>query len=111
MKGDFSTWRFDPTKHFTQVLKQQGRVDLDSDWNEQATIAQYMTRTLIMDLLGPQAGPVNYCGFALADAAAAGLNAAAGDFVLGPGRYYVDGILAENTNPVYYSQQPSLPGN
>jgi hypothetical protein len=111
MKGDFSTWRFNPTKHFTQVLKQQGRVDLDSDWNEQAAISQYMMRTLIMDLLGPQAGPVNYCGFALADAAAAGLNAAAGDFVLGSGRYYVDGILVENTSPVYYSQQPSLPGN
>jgi hypothetical protein len=54
---------------------------------------------------------VNDCGFGLVDAAAAGLKAAAGDFVLGPGRYYVDGILVENTSPVYYSQQPSLPGS
>lgn len=111
MKGDFSTWRFDPSRHFTQVLKQQGRVDLDSDWNEQTAISQYLMRTVVMDLLGAQGGPENYCGFALADAAAAGLKAAAGDFVLGPGRYYVDGIMVENTTPVYYSQQPSLPGN
>jgi hypothetical protein len=111
MKGDFSAWRFDPAKHFTQVLKQQGRVDLDSDWNEQSSISQYLMRALVIDLLGAQGGPVNNCGFALADAAAAGLKAGAGDFVLGTGRYYVDGILVENSSPIYYSQQPSLPGN
>ncbi len=110
MKGDFSTWRFDPTKHFTQVLKQQGRVDLDSDWNEQAAISQHMMRTLIMDLLGAQGGPVNYCGFGLEDAASVGLKPAAGDFVIGEGRYYVDGLLVENSGPVSYSQQPALPG-
>ena len=34
MSGDYSRTRFDPRKHFTGVLMQQGRVQLDSDWNE-----------------------------------------------------------------------------
>ena len=35
MKGDFSRLTFDPTKHFSGVRMQQGRVQLDADWNEQ----------------------------------------------------------------------------
>ena len=38
MKGDFTRNTFDPDKHFLRVLMQQGRVQLDSDWNEQAAI-------------------------------------------------------------------------
>ena len=34
MKGDFSRIPFDPAKHYAGVLHQQGRVWLDSDWNE-----------------------------------------------------------------------------
>ena len=30
MKGDFTRNTFDPTKHYSQVLMQQGRVQLDS---------------------------------------------------------------------------------
>ena len=38
MKGDFSRRIYRPAKHFSSVLMQQGRVLLDSDWNEQAAI-------------------------------------------------------------------------
>ena len=38
MKGDFSRDTFDPAKQFTRVLMQQGRVQLDADWNEQIAI-------------------------------------------------------------------------
>ena len=38
MKGDFSRYRFDPAKHYTAVLEQQGRVQLDADANEQRAI-------------------------------------------------------------------------
>lgn len=109
MKGDFSTERFNPAKHYNRVLKQQGRVDLDSDWNEQAAISQYLLRTLIVDLLGRRGGPVENCGFGLADPAREGLKAAVGDFIIGAGRYYVDGLLIENEEATYYSAQPSLP--
>jgi hypothetical protein len=33
MSGDYSRVRFDPKKHFSGVLMQQGRVQLDADWN------------------------------------------------------------------------------
>ncbi len=109
MKGDFSTERFNPSKHYNRVLKQQGRVDLDSDWNEQAAISQHLLRTLTVDLIGRRGGPVNDLGFSLTDAATVDLTPAVGDFVIGAGRYYVDGLLAENERAVYYSAQPDLP--
>ena len=109
MKGDFSTQRFRSTKHYTRVLKQQGRVELDSDWNEQTAISQHLLRTLIVDLLGRGGGPADRCGFGLADAAAEGLDPAVGDFVIGAGRYYVDGLLVENERALFYSAQPELP--
>lgn len=109
MKGDFSLLRFNPTKHFNRVLKQQGRVDLDSDWNEQAAIAQYSVRTLIGDLLGPASGPDGACGFELLLPPPQAMQPAAGDFVLGDGRYYVDGLLVEIDAPAYYAAQPDLP--
>lgn len=34
MKGDFTRRTFKKEKHYSGVLKQQGRVDLDEDWNE-----------------------------------------------------------------------------
>jgi len=121
MKGDFSYDRFDRSKHFNRVLKQQGRVDLDADANEQAAISQYLLRTLIVDLLGPAGGPRDNCGFALRDwtaisaadkqaAAAPGLKPAVGDFVMEAGRYYVNGLLAENETAVSYAAQPDWRG-
>jgi hypothetical protein len=38
MKGDFTRFTFDPKKHYSSVRMQQGRIELDSDWNEQAEI-------------------------------------------------------------------------
>jgi len=109
MKGDFSTQRFNAGKHYNRVLKQQGRVDLDSDWNEQASIAQHHERSLILDLVGPAAGPLQNCGFGLGDAKLDGVTAAAGDFILQAGRYYVNGLMVENNKAVSYLSQPSLP--
>ena len=34
MSGDYSRVRFDPSVDLSGVLMQQGRVQLDSDWNE-----------------------------------------------------------------------------
>ena len=34
MSGDYSRVRFDSKNDFAAVLMQQGRVQLDSDWNE-----------------------------------------------------------------------------
>lgn len=107
MKGDFSRDTFDKTKHFSRVLMQQGRVQLDSDGNEQAAILLHYMRTLAADLIGPFAGPVGgQLGFAIGD----GSSVEGDDFLIGKGRYYVDGILVENeTAEVSYKNQKDFP--
>jgi hypothetical protein len=101
MKGDFSRDTFDSVKHFSRVLQQQGRVQLDADWNEQAAILLHYLRTLAADLIGPFAGPDGSSGFEIKK-----VNE---DFNIGQGRYYVDGILCENETDINYEQQREYP--
>jgi hypothetical protein len=101
MKGDFTRITFNPRKHFSRVLMQQGRVQLDADWNEQAAILLHYLQALAADLIGPFGGPDPGCGFTLA--------AKDTDFTIGVGHYYVDGILVENGREWSYFQQPDYP--
>jgi len=122
MKGDFTRDTFDATRHFTRVLMQQGRVQLDADWNEQAAILLHYLQTLAADLIGPTGGPKENLGFGIVDPSTLPtdeqtrlkrlgiLPLAAGDFLIGDGRYYVDGILCENEDNVSYLYQPDAPG-
>ena len=101
MKGDFSRNTFDQAKHFTRVLMQQGRAQLDADSNEQTAILLHYLRTLAADLIGPFAGPAGAdWGFEITP------GEGKGDFSIGQGRYYVDGILCENdARAVTYNNQ------
>lgn len=124
MKGDFTRMTFDPKKHYRGVLMQQGRVQLDADWNEQHDIQAHRSETETSDVIGACGTPIDQPGFSLI-VDAAGLPAAEqarltqagllplapGDFLIGPGRYYVDGILCENEDYVLYTQQPDRPGD
>ncbi len=103
MKGDFTRNTFNPTKHFSQVLMQQGRVTLDADANEQAAIERHYARQVTRDIIGPYAAPATGGGFVLqADPD--------GIFSISAGRYYVDGILVENdTDKCTYKNQPDFP--
>lgn len=107
MKGDFTKMTFAPDKNFLRVLMQQGRVQLDADWNEQAAILLHYMQTLATDLIGPYAGPEgDNLGFKINVA----LNKS--DFTIGKGRYYVDGVLCENHHEhVTYFNQPDYPLN
>ena len=89
MKGDFSRDTFDPLRHFSRVLVQQGRLLLDADVNEQSSILLYYLRTLAQDLIGPHGGPG--AGFEIEVTVPAAL-----DFKIAAGRYYVNGVLCEN---------------
>lgn len=109
MKGDFSRQRFNPERHYNRVLRQQGRVDLDADWNEQAAISRHLMRTLVVDLFGRRAGPEANCGFGLSGAPD-GQKPQVGDFFIGEGRYYVDGLLVENAETCAFTAQPEWPG-
>lgn len=90
MKGDFSRLTFDVTNHFSRVLMQQGRVQLDADWNEQTAILLHYLQTLAKDLIGAHGGPKDNEGFEIKQIEKEL------DFQIGHGRYYVDGILVEN---------------
>src|SRR3954467_10902801 len=103
MKGDFTRDTFDPLKHFSQVLMQQGRVTLDADFNEQSAILQHHARKLVRDLIGPYAAPAVGGGFLLAPDPD-------NIFTISKGHYYVDGILVENdTDNCTYGNQPDFP--
>jgi hypothetical protein len=91
MFGDFSRDSFDPSKHYTRVLMQQGRPLTDADWNEQVTSLVDQIRTLASNLLGWH-GTADR-GFAMAGTK------------LQPGHYFVDGVMAVNTCATDLTQQ------
>ncbi len=101
MKGDFTRFTFDPKKHYSQVLKQQGRPDLDADWNEQGAIATHLLHESNRDTIGKS-------GFPKGPSFSVQPTPDATDLVIQPGHAYVDGILAvwEGTTPVSYRNQP-----
>jgi hypothetical protein len=125
MKGDFSRSSFDPRKHYRSVRIQQGRVQLDADWNEQQDILLHLITTQLRDLVGPGGTSATEAGFAItlveqtgepADENEASLpdehtrpGKRLPDFQIGAGRYYVDGVLCENEAPALYSGQPDYP--
>lgn len=98
MKADLTRRTFEPLKHFTRVLMQQGRVQLDADWNEQMAILLHYLRALGADLVGPHGGPNDNLGFAiyqLSTGSGSSPTAVSNDFIIGYGHYYVAGILCE----------------
>jgi hypothetical protein len=81
---------------------QQGRVQLDRDWNEQIEIQSYLERAEARDVIGLCGVPKGGGGFAVA------LTPDAADLALSPGRMYVDGIVAQNdATPVAVESFPS----
>ena len=63
MKGDFSRLTFDPKKHYRRVLMQQGRVQVDADWNEQEAINQFRAEIEARDVIGRCGAPLHDAGF------------------------------------------------
>lgn len=106
MKGDFSRSTFDPRRHYTTVRMQQGRVQLDADWNEQVDILIHLLRGQALDFLGPYGAPAGSAGFAIAEAMQGDTLE---DLHIAAGRYYVDGILVENDDDALFSAQPYAP--
>jgi hypothetical protein len=102
MKGDFSRLTFNAKKNYSRVLMQQGRVQLDADWNEQGDILLHYMRTLARDLIGPHGGPEGG-GFRIGEPL---FGAKPFDFTISKGNYYVDGILCQNPERVSFFNQP-----
>ena len=127
MEGDFKTAitrdTFQPLKHFSRVLRQQGRVDLDADWNELVDILLHYQRSFTTDVIGPHAGT----GMRITQRPQpkppkpedddtddkrkrrksktppqSKLIDVGFQFQVGSGRYYVDGILCESDRDNYF---------
>src|SRR5829696_4497151 len=90
MRGDYTRFTFDPRKRFTSVLLQQGRVQLDSDWNELAAITAHLEQTEAVDVIGVCGAPEAGGGFAVEP-----LDKGNADFRITNGRIYVGGLLCE----------------
>jgi hypothetical protein len=91
MEGDFTRDSDDLDATYSGVLMQQGRVQLDADWNEQWSIQTRALRASLLDLIGPHGGPATDLGFRIA---------AEGDQLrVGAGLYYVDGIRVRQGDP------------
>src|SRR5580692_2488803 len=97
MSFDSSRFTFNPWNDFLGVVTQQGRVQLDSDWNE--WLAEFARRI--------QAGTMDTVGRAVVPATTPNgfkINAnvdGSGQqhLTIGAGRMYVDGLLVENHGP------------
>ena len=103
MKGDFTRFTFDPRKHYSSVLMQQGRVVLDADWNEQADIQRYIRETEVIDVVGRCGSPIDSAGFKV-EVAPDGR-----DLILSSGRIYVNGILCELDEDLGYFKDATFP--
>ena len=122
MGGDYTRFTFDPIKGFSGVHKQQGRVSLDSEFNEFEEILDRRDRAEMYDTVGQAVYAADHARRVSRSPSARG-----GKLTIGHGRMYVDGILAEcfgdmtnpaNTNfdehmndlvgndPLFYDQQP-----
>ncbi|HEY8691124.1 MAG TPA: DUF6519 domain-containing protein, partial [Chloroflexota bacterium] len=124
MSGDYSRQRFGPFKDYSEVLMQQGRVQLDADWNELVDIVDRRMRAETVDTIGLATVPKQTPdGFRI--------EITGGGAAIGPGRIYVDGLLAENhgkprnadprldfdsvlaelrgSDPMPYAEQPYFP--
>lgn len=97
MSFDSSRFTFDPWNDYLGVVMQQGRVQLDADWNE--WLAQFARRI--------QAGSMDTMGRAVVPATTPNgfkINAfvdggGSQHMTIGAGRMYVDGLMVENHGP------------
>ncbi|MEL7004394.1 MAG: DUF6519 domain-containing protein, partial [Bacteroidota bacterium] len=138
-RGDFTRDTYIPSKQFLRVFMQQGRVQVDADWNEQVSILIHYLQNLATDLIGPYGGPKNNCGFkiipipsdlteSIDDFIQDNLNQIdesekkrlkeqfsnlsneeKPNFLISSGHYYVHGNLCQNQKWTFYSKQENYP--
>ncbi|SFR07308.1 DUF6519 domain-containing protein [Poseidonocella sedimentorum] len=120
MTIDISRKTFDPARNTAWTTTMQGRVATDAPVNEDRTLVDRRLRALMTDLIGR-------CGYPAAWPTSFEITVAGGALFVGPGRYYVDGHVAEffgaearifdpvlsearRDGPVAFDAQPYRPG-
>jgi Family of unknown function (DUF6519) len=93
MSFDASRFSFDAWKNRSGVVMQQGRPQLDSDWNEWMAILNRRIQAGTLDTVGRAAVPsTTPYGFKITATQSGTTNS----LTIGVGRMYVDGLLVEN---------------
>ncbi len=101
MKGDFSRLSFKPKNHYASVRMQQGRVQIDSDWNEEMDIFDHRVQTETIDFIGGSGAPAGQDGYKI--------EIQNNNWTISKGRYYVNGLLCENESTINFTAQPDFP--
>lgn len=98
MAADISRVRFDPLRDYAGVVLQQGRLLLDSDFNELVAVLERRLRAETSDLtsFGPDPDLAGVAWVPRQTPNAFLITASGGSLSIGRGRMYVDGLLAEN---------------
>jgi Family of unknown function (DUF6519) len=92
MSFDISRKTFDAWKDYFGVVMQQGRVQMDSDWNEWLAELTRRLQAGTLDILGATGVPST-------TPTAFQIGTSGASVTIGYGRMYVDGILVENHPP------------
>lgn len=115
MKGDFSRFTFDKYKNYIGLLRQQGHVLLDSDWNEQTLIWIENYTQFARDILGDFAIPVGPNEITGDNSSALGItkfsvdSAGIIDFKILKGKAYISGYPFYIRRDTSFRNQPDYP--
>lgn len=105
MKTQISRSSHDPSKRYTGVYQQQGRMITDADWNELVDVFKTQLRSIVRHLVGT--------GVPLPLQSVRGLRLEmkAEGLTIQPGVVYLDGLLGRYpAPPTVYPQQHDFPG-
>lgn len=110
MSFDNSRYTFDPRNDYSGVVMEQGRVQVDADWNEWLAEISRRTRAEALDTLGDSLGRGVYPATTpFAFHLSASQDSKGNHLAIGSGRMYVDGLLAENHGiAVNWQQSPAV---
>lgn len=101
MASDISRKLLNPKKHYSGVVMQQGRVQLDSDWNEQLDLQMYRTHLQTKDVIGTNGVPKKGNSFKITPIP--------NGMSIEKGHMYVGGLLCKLDETVTYLNQPYYP--
>jgi hypothetical protein len=111
MAGDRARVSYDPSRQWRGLIAQQGRVTVEADWNEAATIDRERDRLATLDAVGPVGTPDH--GYSVTAVPAGTVSPAGtappgvpGDLIIGHGTLYLGGERLDLGAPVTYSKQP-----
>ena len=101
---DISRHLFHPANHYTGLRMQQGRVMLDSDFNEARMLDDEQQRLLVRDVIGPHGTPD--LGFSIPTVQTLTYN-----FDIHAGTYYLGGLRHETSSQTFRLQSDWLQSN